>query len=190
MLCLRKQVKYKRMKKEDIRAVVSSWHTTAKNKDLTKNNIDDLPIGWTINISSKSMVPKVKLDGKRFLTKCRWENMKSTEQYNWLIRYYIPRVVSPFVKEGVITFEFTSNQNIHAHLCCLIDVEYNKEAFLKDIQVNVSRTTLVMQLVKKITHAKFLNCIHYLKKDDWDEYLTKDVSLNENQFPPLYFKRR
>lgn len=185
MLSLKKPVKYKRITSDTIRDVVLSWHTTSKKKCNTEN----VPIGWTISISDKSTCPKVKLDGKRFLTKCRWSNMKSTEQYNWLIRYYIPRVVSPFVKEGVIVFEFNHSKNLHAHLCCLIDVEYNKDAYLKDIQINVSRTTLVMQLIKRSSHAKYLNCIHYLKKDDWHEYLIKDVHKNESQFCPLYFKR-
>lgn len=128
----------------------------------------NLIIPWPDIYNSKSRNGSVKLH------KLRYSSMTNEQQYMFLIKKYIPSVITPFIERGLIVPELTKANNIHLHLIC-------QDESIKTPQdmSNLQRLIFQSAVVQKISSNNFrlainLNYIHFLDNVlEWLKYLSK-----------------
>lgn len=135
-----------------------------------------LAIGWTISVPSGLQIP-VKFSKRYNLPdKLRYENLSPLQQYMFLIKWYIPHVVTPYVEKGVIIPELTKSGNIHVHMY-IYDTDIADKYDMISLQKTISQCPMVMKITKGRRNMNIvLNYIHYLKdNNDWIDYLSKSL---------------
>lgn len=132
------------------------------------------PFGITVSVPSNLMIPCATSGKPKRSTKRSYESLTPVEQYEYLIRIYLPRVITPFVDRGVIVPELTKKGNIHVHLICW-DPDVRDKLDMITLQKTIGSTVLVYRITQGRASARVvLNYIHFLEdSDEWIKYMQK-----------------
>lgn len=152
------------------------------HRDITQAILDLLgtsmapstpPIGITVSIPTKLQV-KCRSGKTKRAVKRDYEALTPVEQYEYLIKVYVPRVITPFVDRGVLVPELTKQGNVHLHFICWDDSVKDKfDMFC--LQKTIGNSMLSHNITQgRRDRQVVLNYIHFLEdEDDWIKYMQK-----------------
>lgn len=113
--------------------------------------------------------------------KTTYQQLNPFQQWHFLTTQYIPQAIAPYVKCGICIPELTKAKNIHAHLY-IYDDDIKDDLDLVTLQKDIGNSLIVRRLTKGKRKLEIvLNYIHFLKKDNWEEYMSKTLDITSER---------
>lgn len=129
------------------------------------------PIGITVSVPTKLSI-KCR-SGKRAVRR-DYESLTPVEQYEYLTKVYVPRVITPFVDKGIFVPELTKQGNVHLHFICW-DENVKDKFDMFCLQKTIGNSMLSYSITQgRRDRQVVLNYIHYLEDEaEWIKYMEK-----------------
>lgn len=135
-------------------------------------------VGITVSLPTKLKIP---LSYKRKLkVAVPYEMMTPVQQMHFIVHYYLPKCITPYVRSGLIVPELTKNGNVHVHILAQDPVILNR-LDLQTLRTSIAQSVMVRKVLENKPSVKglmTLNYIHFLESiPDWITYLKKDLHI-------------